>query len=146
MTTKLFVMLLLLVAPATPTWLTDFDVAARVAVRDHKLILLNFSGSDWCAPCVQMKKDVFGSESFSEFAEQRLVLVQADFPRAKKNKLSKEQTAHNEALAEKYNSEGKFPLTLLLDEKGNVIKQWDGYVYGSQPVFMVDLKKAAAKQ
>jgi peroxiredoxin len=54
-------------------------------------------------------------------------LVRADFPRMKKNQLSKEQTAYNEKLAEKYNPKGKFPLTVLINPDGKVITEWDGY-------------------
>ena len=87
---------------------------------------------------------VFESEAFLAIAEKQLVLVRSDFPRAKKNQLSKEQTQHNEALAEKYNPEGKFPLTVLLDASGAIIKQWDGYVFASQDKFIADLKETLA--
>lgn len=120
-------------------WLTDFDAAKDIAVRDHKYILINFSGSDWCAPCIKMKKEVFESEAFLSLADKKLVLVHADFPRSKKNQLSKEQVKHNEALAEKYNPSGKFPFTVLLDATGKVIKEWDGYVFASQDKFITDL-------
>ena len=55
------------------------------------------------------------------------MLVRADFPRLSKNQLDARQTAHNEALAEKYNRQGKFPFTVLLDANGRVLKEWDGY-------------------
>jgi hypothetical protein len=54
-------------------------------------------------------------------------LVRADFPRHKKNQLDPKQTARNEKLAEQYNPKGKFPLTLLLDAEGRVMKEWDGF-------------------
>lgn len=127
-------------------WLTNFDSAKRTATENHKQILLNFSGSDWCAPCIKMKKEVFESEAFMSIANNKLVLVRADFPRSKKNKLSPEQTKHNEMLAEKYNPEGKFPLTLLLDADGNVIKEWDGYVFASQEKFIADLRQAVKEK
>lgn len=88
--------------------------------------MLNFSGSDWCAPCILTKKEYFESESFAKMAKDNIVLVNADFPRKKKNQLSPEQTKKNEALAEKYNKEGNFPYTLLLDADGKVIKAWKG--------------------
>jgi hypothetical protein len=50
-----------------------------------------------------------------------------DFPRQKKNQLSKEQVKLNEALAERYNKDGKFPFTVLVNEKGVVLKTWDGF-------------------
>jgi thioredoxin-related protein len=121
------------------SWLTDISTAKTTAQQQHKLILLNFSGSDWCAPCIKMKKEVFESEAFLTEANEHLVLVRADFPRQKKNQLPREQTQHNEALAELYNPDGKFPFTLLLDADGKVIKTWDGYVFASQDKFMAEL-------
>ena len=108
-------------------WLTDINVAKKEAYQKHRLILLNFSGSDWCSPCIQMRKKIFDSETFTLFADSTLVLVNADFPRKKKNQSSPEQTALNNALAEKYNPTGKFPYTLLLNDGGKVLKAWDGY-------------------
>jgi thioredoxin-related protein len=112
---------------STIEWTTDFSKAITEASAKNKYILLNFSGSDWCGPCMKLKKEVLDSEEFLNFAETKLVLVRADFPRSKKNKLSPELTKHNENLAEKYNKEGKFPLTVLIDSEGNIVKSWDGY-------------------
>lgn len=122
-------------------WLTNFDAAKAIAGKENKFILLNFSGSDWCAPCIKMKQEVFQNEAFLSFADDKLVLVRADFPRSKKNQLPKEQKTHNETLAEKYNPLGKFPYTLLLDKDGKILKEWDGYEFGSQDKFIAALKK-----
>lgn len=108
-------------------WETDFSAAQQKAKTEHKLILLNFSGSDWCGPCIKMHKDVFESAVFKNYADTALVLINADFPRLKKNKLSKEQQDKNDKLADKYNSKGIFPLTVLLDADGKVIASWEGY-------------------
>ena len=108
-------------------WTTDFSKAITEASAKNKYILLSFSGSDWCGPCMKLKKEVLDSEDFLKFADAKLILVRADFPRSKKNKLAPELTKHNEGLAEKYNKEGKFPFTVLIDSEGNVVKFWDGY-------------------
>lgn len=121
------------------TWLSNFDEAKEIASRDNKYILLNFSGSDWCGQCIRMKKEAFENEAFFSLAGKKLVLVRADFPRSKKNKLPDTQVKHNEKLAEKYNPQGKFPYTLLLDDHGNVLKTWDGYVPASQDKFISEL-------
>ncbi len=130
---------LLAVVAGTDQWLTDFEQAQTEASQNNKHILLNFSGSDWCAPCIQMKKNVFEKESFLEYASSRLVLVRADFPRQKKHQLPQQLKEHNEKLAERYNKDGKFPLTLLLDAKGNVVRQWDGYNNSGVDEFINDL-------
>lgn len=130
-----------------PEWGINIDKAKTEATASQKYIVLNFSGSDWCGPCIKLKKDIFESQDFIDYASKKLVLVRADFPRLKKNRLSKEQTAHNESLAEQYNKEGKFPMTVLLDASGKVIKKWDGYVQKSGLDFAneIDALTGAAK-
>lgn len=123
-------------------WLTNFDQAKSEALQEKKFILLNFSGSDWCAPCIRLKSEIFSTDAFLDFAEQNLVLANADFPRLKKNQLDKNQVRHNEELAEKYNPEGKFPLTLLLNSSGKLIKQWEGMPQKTPEQFVEEIKKA----
>jgi len=110
----------------TTGWETDFNKAQQSAKSEHKLILLNFSGSDWCGPCIRMHKDIFEATNFTEYADKNLVLVNADFPRLKKHELSKDQQAKNDQLADKYNKDGIFPLTVLLNSDGKVLKEWRG--------------------
>jgi len=109
------------------TWSGDFSDAQKQAAQEHKLILINFSGSDWCGPCIRLRKEILESSTFESYASAHLVLVRADFPRQKKNQLSKDQVKLNESLADKYNPDGKFPYTLLVDENGKVLKDWDGF-------------------
>lgn len=117
---------ILLVALLPLKWETDFATAQSVAKEKNRLILLNFSGSDWCAPCIATKKGYFENDAFVAMAKDNLVLLNADFPRKKKNQLSEEQAKKNDALADKYNKQGNFPLTLLLDANGKVLKSWTG--------------------
>jgi thioredoxin-related protein len=118
-------------------WLNNLNNAEQLAKRDHKLILLNFSGSDWCIPCMKLRADIFNSDAFIKYAKDNLILVNADFPRKKKNELSRDQQKENDALAAKYNPEGRFPFTILLDSNGNKLKVWDGY-YSEGPDNFVD--------
>jgi thioredoxin-related protein len=124
-------------------WLSNIDQAKKEATESHKNILVNFSGSDWCGPCIRMHKEIFESEAFTKYAPNNLVLVNADFPRLKKNQLSKEQTKLNESLADKYNPGGKFPYTVLLDANGKVLKSWEGYSPMSPDKFIEDVNSAA---
>lgn len=142
---KLLVITFLMIFCIPTEWLTDIASAKEAATQENKMILLNFSGSDWCAPCIKMKRDVFESEVFKQYAEENLVLLRADFPRLKKNQPAKEQVQHNEALAEKYNSLGKFPFTVLLDTEGKVIKAWDGYSNQTPDDFVKQLQAAINK-
>jgi thioredoxin-related protein len=108
-------------------WETDFENAKKKAVTEHKLILLNFSGSDWCGPCIRLHQEIFESPSFKNFAGDNLVLINADFPRLKKNQLSKDQQKKNDKLADKYNPDGIFPYTVLLNADGKIVKSWEGF-------------------
>lgn len=129
---SLIALLLLPLLTSAGGWRTDFDKAKIDAKKQHKLILLTFSGSDWCVPCIRMEKEVFGTDTFQHFSDQSLIAVNADFPRLARNKLSKVLTDQNEKLAEQYNKEGRFPYTVLLDPDGKVLKVWNGYK-GMQP-------------
>ena len=134
-----FIFLSFFIVPETG-WLTNFEQAEKTANNKHELILLNFSGSDWCGPCIRLRNEIFGSTEFTDFATPNLVLLNADFPRSNKNKLSKEQVKQNESLADKYNSKGKFPLTLLLSADGKVLKEWDGLPAVTPAQFTQQLK------
>ncbi|MGZ3895085.1 MAG: thioredoxin family protein [Flavisolibacter sp.] len=126
-------------------WLHDLGEAKALSKEKHQLILLNFSGSDWCSGCIKMDKEIFGSAVFQEFADQHLVLLNADFPRSRKNSLPKELQKNNEALAEKYNGEGVFPFTVLLDSDGTVLKKWSGYYEKGAENFINEIKTLDAR-
>lgn len=98
------------------TFLHNIDQAQQQAQEEAKPMLLIFSGSDWCKPCMQLKKNIISSEAFTTFADSNLVLLEVDFPYRKKNQLSKEQKKHNSKLADQYNPKGVFPLMVVLDE------------------------------
>ena len=112
---SLILVVISLTFSAGPPWETNFERAQAEAKKSHKQIFLNFSGSDWCAPCIKLKRDVFETEEFNTYASENLILIRADFPRLKKNQLGATQRVHNEKLAEKYNPTGKFPYSLLFE-------------------------------
>lgn len=99
----------------------NLEEALNQAKESNKHVLINFSGSDWCRSCILLKKTILNTSEFKAFADKELVILDVDFPRLKKNRLSKEQTAKNEALAEKYNKKGQFPTIILLDKEGKVV-------------------------
>ena len=123
---KIFPFFLYITTLSVSVWQPDFETAKRIAKEKHRLILLNFSGSDWCIPCIQMRKNIFENELFSKMADTTLVLLNADFPRNKKNQLKKATQLQNDTLANIYNPGGKFPFTLLLDTNGKIIRSWEG--------------------
>ena len=103
------------------SWGTDIVAAKTEAQASDKHILLSFSGSDWCANCMRLEKTLFESTLFQQYALEHFVLLNADFPARKKNRLSEAQTQHNEQLAEKYNRAGLFPMVLILNAEGEVV-------------------------
>ena len=102
-------------------WESDFNDAKIKAIKENKNILLVFSGSDWCAPCIKLENTIWKSEDFKNEAEQKWVIYKADFPKKKANLLAANLTASNKKLAERYNKSGNFPLVLLLDKTGTVL-------------------------
>jgi thioredoxin-related protein len=102
-------------------WKTNFEEAQKEATEQNKNILLVFSGSDWCAPCIKLDNIVWKSDAFKSESEKNWVIYKADFPKKKANQLSPELAESNSKLAEKYNRNGSFPLVILLDKTGKVI-------------------------
>lgn len=138
---KLIAIVLLLINIGFAQQTETFKQKLETAKTENKSVLLYFSGSDWCAPCVKFKKFIVNTPEFQTFATENLVIYNADFPRLSKNKLAKEVEKENETLADKYNSKGIFPLILLLDAEGNVIKKWEEYPKETVEEFIGKLKK-----
>jgi thioredoxin-related protein len=136
---KLLTILFVASLLSTVTWLGDFNGAVATAAKENKLIVINFSGSDWCGPCIRLRHEILESSTFENYAKEHLVLVRADFPRQKKNQLDAAQIKRNEALADKYNPDGKFPFTLLVNKNGKVLKEWDGFPNESPDKFVADI-------
>ena len=137
---KLIALLLLVSSFGFAQQTESFAQKLEKAKTEHKKVLLYFSGSDWCAPCIKFKKFIVNTEEFKNFATENLVLYNADFPRQSKNKLAKEVEKENDGLAEKYNTKGQFPLILLLDENGVVLKKWEEYPKETVQEFIEKLK------
>ena len=121
-------------------WQTNFDDAKALAIKENKNIVLVFSGSDWCAPCIKLEKTVWMSDAFQKEATKSWVTYKADFPKKKANQLAPELTEQNNKLAEKYNSGGSFPLVVLLDKNGKVLGM-TGFKNVSAEEYVAMLKK-----
>lgn len=103
----------------------SFNQVVEKSKQENKNILLYFSGSDWCAPCVKFKKYFIETVEFKAFEKESILVYNADFPRQKKNQKPKEIADQNDVLAEKYNNKGIFPSILLLDSNGKILKKWE---------------------
>ncbi len=100
-------------------WEKEYSRAQQIAKEKNRPIVLVFQGSDWCAPCIKLNQEVWNTEIFKKYASNHYVMLQADFPRKKKNALSENQTKANAKLFEAYNKNGIFPLVVILDSNGN---------------------------
>ncbi len=134
--TLAFALLAILPAAAAPTWLTDLDEAKKVAAKEKKDILVDFTGSDWCGWCIKLKKEVFDLPAF-EVATKKFVLVELDFPNKKPQ--SDEVKAKNRAAQQKYGITG-FPSILLMDAQGEVYAR-TGYQAGGPEKYVAHLQE-----
>lgn len=139
---KILYLLLLfsLTITAQETTRLSFEQSLEKAKTENKNVLLFFSGSDWCAPCVKFKKHFVETDQFKTFSSENLIVFNADFPRLKKNKLADNITQENEKLADKYNNSGLFPMILLLNNKGEIVKKWEHYPSETLEDFITKLK------
>ena len=102
-------------------WQTNLDEAKEIASIESKPIILVFQGSDWCAPCIKLDREIWSTDTFKKYSSENYVMIQADFPKRKKNALSEAQTTANAKLAEASNKNGIFPFVVVLDSKGKVL-------------------------
>ena len=102
-------------------WYVNIEEASINAKANQKNILMIFSGSDWCRPCMKFKQNVLTTDVFADYINENLIVLYLDFPAKKKNKLGKEQKQHNEKLAEMYNKQGSFSKIVLLNNSGDYL-------------------------
>jgi len=90
----------------------DPNKAFDQAKKTSKKVMLVFSGSDWCIPCIQFNKTILSDSTFLRFAEDNLVLLEADFPQHKR--IAAPLRSQYDSLAAAFNPEGAFPHVVLL--------------------------------
>ena len=108
-------------------WHLDFKKAQKIAKKQHKPIIILFTGSDWCPPCRAMHRDLFVNKEFVELSK-KAVFVYVDFPR--RTALSTEQRQKNYELKMKYRARGGVPAMVAVTPEGKVIKEIVGYRFG----------------
>ena len=124
---------------AEEAWLTDYKKAQEEAKTGNKLLLLNFTGSDWCGWCIKLDRDVFSKPEFKDYASKNLVLLTIDFPRAKQ--LPADVRRQNEELASQYQVQG-FPTIVILNGAGRKVWEYPGYFPDGATAFIAALEKA----
>jgi protein disulfide-isomerase len=130
-------------AKAENSWETDYKKAQQTAKAENKLLLINFTGSDWCGYCILFDRNILSKKEFKDFAAKNLVLVEVDFPRPG-GVTSKEQSpavkAQNERLGSEYQVQG-FPTVVVLNGDGRKVWRYDGYFDGGPEAFIAQLEK-----
>jgi len=118
---------------ASDIWSTDYEASIAQAAASKKAILLEFTGSDWCPPCMKQNKDVFEQPAFEDYAKEKLVLVKLDFPQRKEQDPAIKE--RNQKLATQYGVEG-FPTIILLSPEGKELVRQVGYGGGGVTGFV----------
>ena len=117
-------------------WQTDFAAAKAQAQKENKLLLIDFTGSDWCGWCKKLQKEVFSKKLFQQKAPESFILVELDFPQ--KTKLDEKLAAQNQALAKAYGITG-YPSILLADAAGVELAR-TGYQPGGAQAYLDHLQ------
>ena len=125
-------------AAADPDWQTDYKKAQGAAKTDNKLLLLNFTGSDWCGYCILFDKEILSQPQFKDYARKNLILLEVDFPRRKAQPA--ETRRQNQELAAEYQIEG-FPTVVVLNGSGKPVWRFDGYFPDGPEAFIAELEK-----
>ncbi|WP_109301151.1 thioredoxin family protein [Aquimarina sp. AU474] len=106
-------------------WLYDFEQAKEISKEEDKPILMYFSGSDWCRPCMMLQEDVFDNYKFQKF-KNAFVFLYIDIPR-NTDLLSSDQKVQNFKLLSTYNKQKTFPLINIVNHKGKILDDISGY-------------------
>ncbi|MBX3119526.1 MAG: thioredoxin family protein [Fimbriimonadaceae bacterium] len=128
--------------PEVKGWITSFDEAKKLSKETGKPILADFTGSDWCGWCIQLKDEVFEKEEFKKWAAENVILLEVDFPTPDGDvdkAMSAELKKQNADLADKYKIEG-YPTILFIDAEGNKIGEY-GYDQGGPAKWTAEAEK-----
>ena len=121
-------------------WSTDLEKAFKQAKEEKKSVLVEFTGSDWCPPCIAMRKNVFSKKEFVDAASKKYILVELDFPNG--DKAVKEK---NQPFAEKYKIEG-FPTVILFNSDGKEFTRFFASEFPKTDLFLAHIDKALEKK
>ena len=121
-----------------PGWLTDYKQAQQQAKANNKILLLDFTGSDWCGWCKKFDREVLLKPEFKDFARDNLVVVELDFPRGKPQ--TAELRKQNRELTQKYEIVG-FPTIVVLSADGQELWRYPGYFTDGPAAFIAELQK-----
>ncbi|MBE6435918.1 MAG: DUF255 domain-containing protein [Akkermansiaceae bacterium] len=126
---------------AAEGWHTDLTVALKEAKQEHKLVLVDFTGSDWCSACIKLRKTVLDAADFRQYAAEHFVFMEVDLPQRKS--FDPKLRARNEALAKQYHVAG-YPSVLVLNPQGEVVGGFEGAITQKEAISALDNARVAA--
>jgi thiol-disulfide isomerase/thioredoxin len=137
--------------PAPPTaaapdsrvlWRMDLPGALSQAQSENKMVLLDFTGSDWCPWCIKFDQEVLSTGQFAAYANDKLVLVKLDFPRHTEQSAALKQA--NQELYQRFNVDG-YPTYILLNSSGKELGRQVGYAKGGPTAFITELNNFSSR-
>lgn len=120
---------------AAEGWGVDLPAALQKAQQEKKLVLVDFTGSDWCSACIKLRRSVLDTGAFREYAADKFVLMEVDLPQ--RADFDAELRKRNEAIAEQYHIAG-YPTVLVLNLKGEVMGGFEGCISEKEAVKALD--------
>lgn len=119
--------------------------AQQLAVAEGRDILLEFTGKEWCPPCIHLRTKILETAEFEKAVGEKYVLVEVVFPRLPEAvaAMPESQRNANEKLLAHHHIETGLPTVLLLDAAGRPYAQ----VAGARPTtaeYLKALEEAAA--
>ena len=123
-------------------WSTDYEAALKKAGETHRLVLLDFTGSDWCGWCMKLDREILATPEFKRFADEHLVLVKIDFPMHRPQ--PEDERARNAELAARFQVQG-YPTLVLLNAGAKPCGTL-GYMRGGPGAFIDQLNSLIASQ
>ena len=127
---------------AEKMWGSDLAAAQARAKTSGKLVFIDFTGSDWCPPCIALHDNVLTQPEFLDYADKNLELVEIDFPRNKPLNVPVELA--NKTLAGIYNVQS-FPTLIVMDATGKILHRHEGYGRKNAKAFTADLKASLGR-
>ena len=125
-------------------WFTKHKKALAFAKKQNKPLLILFTGTQWCPPCIYMEKNVFDKPEFREEIIKLAVLLKLDTPSHYKKSLNeKEATLKQEfkLFAKRYRV-ASTPTVVIVDSSGKELNRFVATRYASVKSFLAEVKKS----
>ena len=100
-----------------PRWYDDLEAARKVAIAEKKHLLVDFTGTGWCAWCKRLDDEVLSRENFVDRASDAYVLVRLDYGARGLARRDRPHSERNDKFREAVGVD-VFPTVLLMTTDG----------------------------